>query len=62
MDRCPANYSLRAWLLGNAASYISLVCAVKLLLLITLDRFDPEARGLQLARPQPWLASHPIKH
>ena len=46
MDRYPANYSLLAWLPGNAASRISLVSAVKLLLLITIDRLDPEARGL----------------
>ena len=46
MDRCPANYSLLAWLPGNAASRISLVSAVKLLLLITVDQLDPEAKGL----------------
>ncbi len=34
MDRCPANYSLLAWLPGDATSRISLVSAVKLLLLI----------------------------
>ncbi len=60
MDRCPANYSLLAWLPGDVAGRISLVSAVKLLLLITVNQLDPEARGV--ARPHPWLASHPIKH
>ncbi len=35
MDRCPANYSLLAWLPGDAGS------AVKLLFLITVDQLDP---------------------
>ncbi len=56
MDRCPANYSLLAWLPGDAASHISLVSAVKLLLLITVDQLDSDAR------PHPWLTSHPMKH
>ncbi len=46
MDRCPANYSFLAWLPGDAASRISLVCVVKLVLLITVDQLDPDARGL----------------
>ena len=46
MDRCPANCSLLAWLPGDAASRISLVSAVKLLLLITVEQHDPEAKGL----------------
>ncbi len=37
MDRCPANYSLLAWLPGDVA---------KLLLLITVDQLDPDARRL----------------
>ncbi len=45
MDKCPANYNL-AWLPGYAASHISLVSAVKLLLLIAVDQLDLEARGL----------------
>ncbi len=46
MDMCPANYSLLAWLPGDEASGISLVSAVKLLLLITVDQLDPDTRGL----------------
>ncbi len=46
MDRCPGNYSLLAWLPGDATSCISLISAVKLLLLITVDQLDPDARGL----------------
>ncbi len=44
MDRCPANYSLLAWLPGDAA--IPLVSAVKMLLLITVDQLDSETNGL----------------
>ena len=46
MDRCSASYSLLAWLPGDAGSHISLVSAVKQLLLITVDQLDPDARGL----------------
>ncbi len=46
MDRCPANYSLLAWLPGDAASRIFLVSTVKLLLLRAIDQLDPEAMGL----------------
>ncbi len=46
MDRCPANYSILAWLTGDAASRISVVSPVKLLLLITVEQLDSEAKGL----------------
>ncbi len=47
MDRCPANYSLLAWLPVDAASRIFLVSAVKLLLSITLDQLDQKQGGCQ---------------
>ncbi len=46
MDRCSTNYSLLAWLPGDAPSRIALVSEVKLLLLITVDQLDSDARGL----------------